>query len=128
MSNASGVDVGSFTEKSYQIINIAVDSALDSATIDKPLDPKFEKYLGSYLELPWWGELAIIAWEGQLAGVYLPAEDPLKDLMKLRHIKDNTFRRIRNDKTLGEEITFETDKEGAVTKLWRHSNYAPKMR
>ena len=128
MSNASGVDVGSFTEKSYQIINIAVDSALDSATIDKPLDPKFEKYLGSYLELPWWGELAIIAWEGQLAGVYLPAEDPLKDLMKLRHIKDNTFRRIRNDKTLGEEITFETDKKGAVTRLWRHSNYAPKVR
>jgi len=128
MSNASGVDVGSFTEKSYQIINIAVDSALDSATIDKPLDPKFEKYLGSYLELPWWGELAIIAWEGQLAGVYLPAKDPLKDLMKLRHIKDNTFRRIRNDKTLGEEITFETDKKGAVTRLWRHSNYAPKVR
>tara|TARA_B100001765_G_C19504472_1_gene341675 strand:+ start:801 stop:2249 length:1449 start_codon:yes stop_codon:yes gene_type:complete len=128
MSNASGVDVGSFAEMAYQIINTAIDAALDMVNIEEPLDPRFERYLGSYLELPWWGELAIIAWEGQLAGVYLPAKDPLKDLMKLRHIEGNTFRRVRNNGTLGEEIIFETDNKGTINKLWRHSNYAPKIR
>jgi hypothetical protein len=45
----------------------------------------------------------------------------------IQHVSGDTFRRIRDDKTLGEEITFERDKSGKVIKMWQHSNYSMKL-
>ena len=128
MTNTSGVDAGSYTNNIFEIIAPAVAAASDTNSIEKFLDPVFEKYIGAYLELPWWGELAIFPWEGELAALYLPAQNPMEDLMKLKHIEGNTFKRIRKDGKMGEEIIFDTNADGIVTRLWRHSNYNPKIR
>jgi hypothetical protein len=48
--------------------------------------------------------------------------------MKLRHVDGHTFRRVRDDGSLGEEIVFQVDGSGQVTRLWRHSNYSPRVR
>ena len=128
MTNTSGVDAGSYTNNIFEIIAPAVASASDTNSIEKLLNPVFEKYIGAYLELPWWGELAIFPWEGELAALYLPTQNPMEDLMKLKHIEGNIFKRMRKDGKMGEEIIFDTDDEGIVTRLWRHSNYNPKIR
>ena len=128
MTNTSGVDAGSYANNIFAIISPAVAGASDTNSTEKFLDPIFEKYIGSYLELPWWGELAIFPWEGELAAMYLPTQNPMEDLMKLKHIEGNTFKRIRKDGKIGEEIIFDTNAEGIVTRVWRHSNFNPKIR
>jgi len=49
-------------------------------------------------------------------------------LVKLRYLGGDTFRRIRDDGQLAEEIVFETDARGEVTRFKRNSNYAIKVR
>ena len=128
MTNTSGVDAGSYTNNIFAIISPAVAVASDTNSIEKLLNPVFEKYIGAYLTLPWSWELAIFPWEGELAALYLPTQNPMEDLMKLKHIEGNTFNRMRKDGKMGEEIIFDTNDEDIVTILWRHSNYYPKIR
>jgi hypothetical protein len=49
-------------------------------------------------------------------------------LTLLKHIEGDTFRRVRDDETLGEEVEFERDKTGRVFRMWQHSNYENKIR
>ncbi|GAG01267.1 unnamed protein product, partial [marine sediment metagenome] len=67
-------------------------------------------------------------WQGKLAIFGLPSENPAKGLTLLKHIEGDTFRRLRKDETLGEEVKFERDKNGKVVRMWQHSNYLNKIR
>ena len=40
----------------------------------------------------------------------------------------NTFRRIRDDETLAEEIVFELGPNGEVLRFVQHSNYSERIR
>lgn len=53
--------------------------------------------------------------------------NPDEEMTLLRHVDGNTFRRVRKDKTLGEEFVFETDAAGKVTRVRHHSNYSTKL-
>ena len=128
MANANGIDAGAFTNNIFKIISPAVSTALDTTYDQKILDSNFEKYIGSYLALPWWGEMAVFSWEGDLAVVYLPTRTPVDDIMRLKHIKENTFKRIRKNGELGETFVFDIDSNGSVTQLIRHNNYYPKIK
>ena len=77
---------------------------------------------------PGGGEKAVLPWKGKLAVLRLPSENPAKRLTLLKHIRGDTFRRIRKDKTLGEEVIFERDESGKVVRMWQHSNYSDKIR
>jgi hypothetical protein len=57
-----------------------------------------------------------------LATIGLPTDNPLEALTKLKHITGNTFRRIRDDKSLAEEITFELGPDGEVLRMKQLSN------
>ena len=96
---------------------------------DKPTEKKvdLEQYSGSYGFKPWGGELIISPWGDKLAMVYMPNDNP-KNMILLKYIKEDTFRRIRDDGELGEEITFERDKAGKIVKMWRSSNYRLKLK
>jgi hypothetical protein len=78
--------------------------------------------------MPWGGEVAVIPWKGGLAMLFLPTDDPVNDLLELKHVRDHTFRRIRKDKALGEEIRFDLGPDGRATRMWQHSNFSPRMR
>ena len=54
--------------------------------------------------------------------------DPLKDLWKLKRTGEHTFRRLRKDETLAEEVVFELGPEGRAARFKRHSNYDPRTR
>lgn len=128
MANASGVNAGRFTQRAQEIMAPALSAADGAAADAKQLDPAFEKYLGTYSQLPWSGEAAVIPWKGKLAVLYLPTTNPLDAMMKLEHVEGDTFRRKRDDGSLGEEIRFDVDDAGRVVRMWRHSNFSPKVR
>lgn len=87
-----------------------------------------DSYTGLYDGQPWNAELTIFPWFGKLAMLGFPSNNPGNQMTLLEHVEDDTFRRIRSDESLGEEITFERDKNtGKVTKLWRNSNFSDKL-
>jgi hypothetical protein len=58
----------------------------------------------------------------------LPTMSPVKSLMKLKKTGEHTFRRVRDDEELGEEIVFELGPDGRASRLKWHSNYYPRLR
>ncbi len=123
MINAQGVSPNKYTTGMREILKKALDTKKEKKTEEIGL----EAYAGYYNAQPWGGETAVIPWYGKLAVLRLPSENPAQGLMLLKHIKDDTFRRIRKDKTLGEEVLFERDESGKVFRMWQHSNYRDKI-
>jgi CubicO group peptidase (beta-lactamase class C family) len=123
MINASGVSPSRYATGMREILKKAKDKAKEEkAAVD------LEDYAGLYDSQPWWGETAILPWQGKLAMFGLPSGNPAESLTLLKHIEDDTFRRVRKDETLGEEVVFERDKSGKVFRMWQHSNYENKIR
>jgi CubicO group peptidase (beta-lactamase class C family) len=88
-----------------------------------------ESYIGLYNAQPWGSEKKLLTWYGNLAILDLPTNNPLEDMTLLQHVSGDTFRRIRRDESLGEEVVFERDdKTGKVTRMWSHSNYSVKLK
>lgn len=86
------------------------------------------RYAGNYSNQPWGNESIVTPWYGDLAVVGATSTNPDGAMVLLRHQDGNTFRRVRNDKTLGEEIVFETDASGKVTRYRWHSNYSVRIK
>jgi CubicO group peptidase (beta-lactamase class C family) len=123
MINASGTEPEKYARGMREILKKA-------ASKKEPTTPSvnLEDYAGYYDAQPWWGETVVLPWQGFLAMVSFPTDNPAKELTLLKHIEGDTFRRIRDDETLGEEVIFERDKGGKVIRFIRHSNYYPKIR
>jgi hypothetical protein len=127
MTNAIDANPGRYTNNAYRIVAPAVAKALESKDEVKQPDPALRMYAGTY-HTAWGGELAVLPWKDGLALLYLPNEDPLDALVRLKQTGEHTFRRIRSDEELGEEIVFELDGDGNVVRFKRDSNYYPKVR
>jgi hypothetical protein len=69
-----------------------------------------------------WEELYIGPWEGRLAVVSLPSDDPAESMRLYQHVDGDVFRRVREDGEFGETLTFDRDSDGSVTG-GRHYNY-----
>jgi CubicO group peptidase (beta-lactamase class C family) len=87
-----------------------------------------EPYAGTYTNQPWGSELIITPWFGDLAMLGLPNENPDEAMSMIRHVSGDTFKRVRRDGTLGEEIKFEKDAAGKVTRVLQHSNYSTRVK
>lgn len=124
MINAQGVNPGQYAEGMRALMKKYEDEKAEDAKEGLNL----EDYAGYYDEQPWWGESAVFPWKGYLAVLSLPSENPANSLTLLKHIEKDTFRRVRKDKTLGEEIVFERDDSGRVVRMWQHSNYNNKIK
>ena len=128
MANASGVAVGQYTRRAFEIVAPALQAALESPGDTEEIDPALLKYTGTFDGQPWGGEIAVLPWKKGLAMVSLPTNDPMEALTELEHVEANIFRRIRDDQEPAEEIVFELNENGEVTHLLRNSNYRPKVR
>jgi hypothetical protein len=126
MANALGVNSSLYTNRAHEIVGPALKKAQDSEREPKKAPAFLGKYMGSY-EQSFGGEVAVLVWEGGLAMVSLPTENPMAGLTRLKHMEGDTFRRIRSDKELGEEISFEV-KDGEVVRMWRNDNFMEKVR
>ncbi|MGW8268583.1 MAG: serine hydrolase [Longimicrobiales bacterium] len=126
MANALGVTPSQFTARAFEIVAPAIRKAQEEGKEAEEPETPLGKYLGTYSQ-SFGGETAVIPWEGKLAMVFLPTEDPMGSLTRLEHVEGDTFRRIRSDKELGEEIFFEVV-DGDVVRMWRNNNYMEKVR
>ena len=105
----------------FQILQKAKNKKKEEITTD--LSP----YAGRYNYQPWASEIQVVEWFGQLAVIYMPADNPSKSMFFLKHKEGDTFTWVRKDGGTGDEITFERDATGKVIKMWRHSNFAEKI-
>lgn len=127
LANASGVDTSAWARQVREIVAPAVKAARKEPGKAKAADPAMRTFAGTYSDAPWGGETFVLPWEDGLAMLSLPSREPMKDLVKLKKTGDRTFRRIRKDETLGEEIVFEPGPDGRATRLRRHSNYLTRV-
>ena len=125
MTNAQGVNTGLYTRVAYEVVAPAIAAALSSDEYEAP-DPILSTYVGQYEGL-FGGETEVIVWQGKLAALSLPTQNPLNALTKLKHVGEHTFQRIRDDGELGEEFTFEIGDDGEVVRLWRNNQYQTRV-
>ena len=59
--------------------------------------------------------------------LYLPSDEPMDNIVRLKHVEGNIFRRVRRDEALGEEILFEME-DGRAARFKRHSNYYERVK
>jgi CubicO group peptidase (beta-lactamase class C family) len=87
---------------------------------------KLEDYAGHYSAQPWDSESVMVPWAGGLVSLTLPTEDPVAGLEFFKPKGGDVFRRVRDDGSEAEEITFTRDPSGNVTSYTHFSN--PKTR
>ena len=122
MINACGVSPGRYAEGMRDILKkVAGGDKEEESKVD------LEDYAGLYSAQPWGAEAAVLPWQGKLVIFGLPSPNPAQGMGLLKHIEGDTFRRLREDKTLGAEVIFERDEAGKVIRFWEHSNFHNKM-
>lgn len=126
MTNSRSVRSRTYTQTAYNILAPAIKTALDTSKVAKAAKPEWEMYTGMY-ERPLGGETHVIFWKGELATIYLPTENPLRSLTKLKHVEGHLFRRVRDNGELGTTVRFDVDDNGKVTRMWSTVNYADKV-
>jgi len=125
LSNAHEAASGAFSQSLYDLVAPAIKDAVKNPAAAKKPDAGLNKYLGTYKA--WSGELAVIIWENGLAAMDLPTMNPVKSIIKLKKTGKHTFRRIRDDEGVGEEIVFEMGPDGRAARLKWDSNYYPRI-
>ena len=125
MTNALGVSPASYTDRAYQIVAPAIKATVDEPDNAQSTDPAFDRFMGMYRR-PWRRNNGFCV-DGKLAMLSLPTENPLDGMLKLEHNERNSFKRIRDDGGLGEEILFVVGESGEVESFRRNSNYYPKV-
>ncbi len=126
LSNAHEAASEAFAQCLYDIVAPAIKDAVKNPSAAKKPDPKLNKYLGTYSS--WNGETAVLLWGDGLAVMELPTMNPVKSIVKLKKTGDHTFRRVRDDEELGEEVVFEMGPDDRAARLKWDSNYFPRIR
>jgi hypothetical protein len=122
MTNAVDASARNLAQRMYDIVSPAIIAAKkDSSARPKPADPTLAAYAGTY-EGTFGGETAVLPWDGSIASISLPNEDPMRALGKWKKTGEHTFRRIRADGELGETIRFEMGSDGKAAAYWLFSN------
>lgn len=124
MTNALEVSPAQYTQQIFDIISPAISKAIKSPDTAKKSYPDLEKFVGRY---EGWAETYVMIKDGDLAMIYLPSDNPLRSLTKLKQVKGNIFRRVRDDGNLGEKVVFEIDPDGKAKGFIRHSNYSVRI-
>jgi CubicO group peptidase (beta-lactamase class C family) len=122
MTNAVDANARNLAQRMYDIVAPAIlASRKDTSAKPKAPDPTVAAYVGTY-EGTFGGETAVLSWDGSIATLSLPTDDPMRALTKWRKTGTHTFRRVRPDDELGETIRFEMGPDGKAAAYWLFSN------
>lgn len=128
MANAQNVEAEGWAKKIYDLVAPAIQSASKEQGKGKAPAAELRRYAGTYSDQPWGGEVAVVPYEEGVILLGLPTMEPAKELMKFKLTGPDTFRRVRKDETLGEELVFEMGPDGKPVRYKHHSNYSPRIR
>jgi CubicO group peptidase (beta-lactamase class C family) len=123
MSNAHDVSPSSYVYEIFDLVAPAILEAVKNPGKAKKPDKDLKKFVGRY-ERPIGRESMVVLWEGELAVMYIPTNNPSDSLTRLRRVEGNIFRRVRDDGELGEKIVFEVGPDGEVTRMIWNSQYS----
>jgi CubicO group peptidase (beta-lactamase class C family) len=126
MTNAIDVNAEMLAERAYELMAPAIKKATSDLKAPDP-DPTLDGYLGTYAS-GWSGELEVIRWEGGLATISLPTNNPVRAITKYKKVGDHTFKRIRKDGELAETMTFEVGQDGRAVRARSNYNIMPRIR
>ena len=122
MTNAVDANASILSQRMYDIMAPAlIAAAKDTGSKPKRPDASVMAYAGTY-EGTFGGETAVLPWDGSIATLPLPTDDPMRALAKWRKTGEHTFRRIRSDGELGDLIRFEMGSDGKAAAYWQSSN------
>ena len=125
MINASGTSPNKYANGIRKILDKTPKAKKENA---EESTINLNDYAGYYSLQPWWSEVYFAPWNGKLVSLSLPSNDPGDDLTFYKHIEGDTFRRVRDDDTLGETLIFKRDANGAVVEAERFdNNYMKKL-
>jgi hypothetical protein len=125
MANTFDTDAHALAQQAYQLVGPAIKAAVADSTPPRPPHAELDRYLGSYSTFG--GELEVIRWEGGLATMRVPSDDPVRSITKYRQTGEHTFRAVRSDGALGETLTFDLDQNGRPF-LLRTNYLMPRVR
>ena len=126
LTNADDANPSRYADEIFDLVSPAIAQAVEAPGKAKKPDRDLEKYVGRY-ERPIGREMQVLIWYGELAVLSLPSDNPSESLTKLKRVKGNIFRRLRDDGELGEEVVFETGPDGKVVRLIWNSQRAERL-
>jgi CubicO group peptidase (beta-lactamase class C family) len=124
LANRNAADVDGYAVRLFDILEAGgtpADGDTDAPAAD------FSAYVGSFDARPWSGEDLVFLWQDGLAMVGLPTMDPLKDMVKLKHVDGDRFRTVRSDGEPGHEVRFRRDADGGISHLEYHGVAWPRL-
>lgn len=122
MINAQGTDPYKYVDAIFDLLNKSIPE--DPATKDVDL----KVFSGRYDNYAWWGESIVMPYRGKLIVFGIPSDKPADNFNIFQYVGGDKFRRVRHDDdTHGEDLRFERNASGQVTKLWWTGNYKNKI-
>lgn len=115
--NAQGVSPNRYTQRAYDIMAPALRAARNGPSgRDPTVVDALERFAGLY-ERPFGSEILILPWQGRLAVIGLPTQDPLSSMETFESVGEGRFRRSGARPELAEVI--EIRPHGDELRLWR---------
>jgi CubicO group peptidase (beta-lactamase class C family) len=108
-------------------ISLLLKKATTPASSEDADSTDLQPYLGNYDSYAFGSEIVVFRWKGKLAMIGLRSDDPARDMEMYKRTGPDTFKRVRSDDTLGEEVRFERNGAGKVVRMWRFSNFLNKI-
>ena len=122
MANANRVHTFKYINGIKQILSKVKTIKKRSSSNKVNLDD----YTGYYNMNPWNSTIYISTWGEDLVTLQLPENSPKYGMTFYKHIKDDTFRQIKENGELGDAFIFERDKKGKVYRYADGGNYKNK--
>lgn len=135
MTNVNDIDPNTLGNTLYDLVaaDIVKATTTKTATTPSPVaaqagnKPDLSIYEGLYASSIYDDESYVVAYGDELLIAELYSDEPAKDPPRYRYVAGNTFRRIRKDDTLGEELRFDMGANGRAVRVWSHSNYLDRI-
>lgn len=126
MVNANDVDTSAISKNLHKIFSDALAELNKESTSgvetqnSADIEVKFSDYSGIFQAPPWSKDSLIMEWQDNLAVFNLGSDRPLSSMTKLKHIKNDTFVRLRKDDSEAERVFFIRNKSGDILQLNWH--------
>ena len=125
-----GILINANRSRTFKYINGIKQILNKVKNIDKKSTNKeinLNDYSGYYNMNPWNSLMYVSTWGNDLVMLQLPENSPKYGMQFLKHIKGDTFRFIKKNGELGDEIVFQKDAKGKVFRFFEGGNYKNKV-
>jgi CubicO group peptidase (beta-lactamase class C family) len=110
MVNASDAPQFTLAFSTYEIMS----AALKDGGGDWGEPNEWSQLAGYYTAEQSWSDADVLEWDGSLAVLWVPAQNPMNSLVRLSHVEDGIFRQIDDEGNLGKHYVFEADAAGNI--------------